>query len=124
MKRTPEFSARRTAYASGLAAENAAASLLEREHYKIVARRFRTKGGEIDLVARRGTHIAFIEVKKRKTHDEAAYAVTPRQQARIAQAAEVFLGDHAGFDDVSVSFDVVLVSSGHVCNHIEQAFLA
>ncbi len=108
----------------GLGAELRARQLLESKSYRILAQRYKTKGGEIDLVAKKGDHLAFVEVKGRKTHDEAAFAVLPRQQARIALAAEIFLGEHAALSGCSASFDVVLVSPTQGCAHIEQAFLA
>ncbi len=113
-----------SSYALGVAAESWARQLLESKSYRIVAQRYKTKAGEIDLVATRGDHLAFVEVKRRKTHDEAAWAVAPRQQARIALAAEVFLGEHESFSQCSTSFDVILVSPAQGCAHIEQAFLA
>ena len=116
--------AAKTSYATGLAAEFRARGLLESKNYRILAERYKTKGGEIDLVAKLGDHLAFVEVKGRKTHEEAAYAVLPRQQARIALAAEIFLGEHAELAHCSASFDVILVSPSRGCAHIEQAFLA
>ncbi len=113
-----------SSYALGVAAESWARQLLENKSYQIVAQRYKTKAGEIDIVAKRGDHLAFVEVKRRKTHEEAAWSVAPRQQARIALAAEVFLGEHEGLSQCSTSFDVVLVSPSQGCAHIEQAFLA
>jgi len=113
-----------TPYALGLKAEAEARRLLENKRYEIIAQRYKTKAGEIDLVAKRGNHLAFVEVKKRKTQDEAAYSILPRQQARIASAAEIFLGEHAELCQCSASFDVILVSQAQGCAHIEQAFLA
>jgi putative endonuclease len=113
-----------TAYATGVAAESSARGLLESKDYRILAHRYKTKGGEIDLVAKRGDHLAFVEVKRRKTQEEAAYAVLPRQQARIAVAAEIFLGEHSELAHCSASFDVILVTPNRGCAHIEQAFLA
>jgi len=111
-------------YKIGVAAEARARQLLESKSYRILAERYKTKGGEIDLVAQRGDHLAFVEVKCRRTQDEAAYSVLPRQQARIATAAEIFLGEHAGLSHESASFDVILVSPSQGLSHIEQAFLA
>lgn len=113
-----------TSHATGMAAEWSARGLLESKNYRILAHRYKTKGGEIDLVAKRGDHLAFVEVKRRKTQEEAAYAVLPRQQARIAVAAEIFLGEHAELAHCSASFDVILISPKQGCAHIEQAFLA
>jgi putative endonuclease len=114
----------KSSYAIGIAAELSARELLESKSYHILAQRYKTKAGEIDLVARRGDHLAFVEVKRRKTHDEAAWAIAPRQQARIALAAEVFLGEHGALAQCSASFDVILISPTQGCAHIEQAFLA
>jgi putative endonuclease len=113
-----------TAYSIGVAAESSARGLLESKDYRILAQRYKTKGGEIDLVAKRGDHLAFVEVKRRKTQEEAAYAILPRQQARIAVAAEIFLGEHSELAHCSASFDVILVNRNSGCAHIEQAFLA
>ena len=59
-------SSSQTSYAIGVAAEGSARQLLESKSYRIVAQRYKTKAGEIDLVARRGDHLAFVEVKRRK----------------------------------------------------------
>jgi putative endonuclease len=115
---------RTTAHSLGIKAEAWAKSLLESKDYRILAHRYKTGGGEIDLVARRGDHLAFVEVKRRKTEAEAAYAIEPRQQARIAIAAEVFLGEHIELSHCSASFDAILVTPNQRCVHIEQAFLA
>ncbi len=117
-------SSRQTSYALGVAAESCARQLLESKSYHILAQRYKTKAGEIDLIAKRGDHLAFVEVKRRKTQDEAAWSIAPRQQAKIALAAEVFLGEHAALSQCSASFDVVLISPTEGCAHIEQAFLA
>ena len=79
------------AFRTGLSAESRAAAYLMAKGYRILAKRFRTPHGEIDLVARRRNLIAFVEVKARASLDEAAYAVTPRQRARIIDAAQGWL---------------------------------
>lgn len=79
------------AFRTGLSAETRAAALLMAKGYRILARRFRTPHGEIDLVAKRRNLLAFVEVKARATLDDAAFAVTPRQQARIINAAQAWL---------------------------------
>src|SRR5260370_33305858 len=80
--------ARVAAFRTGLSAESRAAAFLMAKGYRILAKRFRTPYGEIDLVAKKRNLLAFIEVKARASLDEAAYAVTPRQQARIIAAAQ------------------------------------
>lgn len=113
-----------SSYKKGIAAEELAQKLLEGKHYRLLAHRYRNQAGEIDIVAKRGNHIAFVEVKGRKSHDEAAWSILPRQQYRIASAAEGFLGENAEYAGCSASFDVVLVSPTQGCAHIENVFLA
>ena len=113
---------RRDAERKGQWAELLAAWLLRVKGYRIVDRRFRSRAGEIDLVARRSKQIAFIEVKARGNHDAAAAAVTPRQQSRIARAAEHWLALKGPEDEFDVSFDVVLVSPWRWPRHIASAF--
>src|ERR1700760_4881707 len=75
------------AFQTGISAEGRAAAFLFAKGYRILAKRFRSPHGEIDLIVRRRNLLAFVEVKARATLDEAAFAVTPRQQARIIDAA-------------------------------------
>src|SRR6202158_3035447 len=87
-----DFSAgRRAAFRLGLSADRQAAALLFAKGYRVVARRLRTGVGEVDIVARRGDLLVFVEVKARERLDDAAEAVTPRQQRRIIVAAEAWL---------------------------------
>lgn len=109
-------------YAKGRWAELAAAALLLLKGYRILARRFRSPVGEIDLVARRGRRLAFVEVKSRATHDAAAWSVTPRQQQRIARAAEAWLKRHPRHAACEIGFDVVLVSPRARPRHLRDAF--
>src|SRR5882762_1073600 len=87
---------RQVAFALGLSAESRAAAFLIAKGYRIVARRWRSPVGEIDIVARRRRTLIFVEVKARLTHDEAAEAVIVRQQRRIIAAAEAWLASHPG----------------------------
>lgn len=79
---------RRVAERKGHRAEILAALFLQLKGYPIIERRFRSRAGEIDLIAPRGRRLAFVEVKARATADEAVFAVTPRPQARIFRTAE------------------------------------
>ncbi|MEO0389107.1 MAG: YraN family protein [Pseudomonadota bacterium] len=92
----------------GHAAEDAAQLFYERRGGRVVARRARTAAGEIDLVVAEGAVLVFVEVKARRTRAAAAAALSPRQIARIGQAAEIWMdaaGTPAGTD---LRFDVVL----------------
>ncbi len=113
---------RRAAERRGQRAETLAALCLQLKGYRIIERRFRSRAGEIDLIARRGKMLAFVEVKARRTIDTAAWAVTPRQQARIARAAEHWLAMRAMNEDFDISFDVVLIAPWTWPRHIASAF--
>src|SRR3954467_1837101 len=82
---------RQVAFRLGLSAESRAAALLIAKGFRILARRWRSPVGEIDIVARRGRLLVFVEVKARAAFDDAAWSVTDRQRARIAAAAEAWL---------------------------------
>lgn len=79
--------------------------------YKILAHRYKTPLGEIDLVARRGRQIAFIEVKARKTERDGGEAVQEKSMRRIGNAAKLYLAAHAGYQDCDLRFDVMVVTS-------------
>src|SRR5882762_6240499 len=110
------------AFRTGLSAEARAAAYLMAKGYRILARRFRTPHGEIDVVARRRNLIAFVEVKARASLDEAAFAVTPRQQARIINAAQAWLVAHPEHAEFELRFDAILIAPRHLPRHLLAAF--
>ena len=79
--------AKRRAHAFGLRAEWIAAAWLMLKGYAVIGRRFSVAGGEIDIIARRGTTIAFVEVKARPFLDEAATAISETKRRRVSRAA-------------------------------------
>ncbi|MDP2620144.1 MAG: YraN family protein [Hyphomicrobiales bacterium] len=115
--------ARRRSYRRGLTAETLAAALLRLKGYRILARRFRVRLGEIDMIARRGAHFAFVEVKARP---DAGEVLTARQRARIHRAAEAWLAAArlrgALPEEFSASFDLVLVRPWRWPQHVPRAF--
>jgi len=115
---------RRIAFRVGLSAEARAAALLLLKGFRIVARRWRGPIGEIDIVARRGRLLAFVEVKARDTLDDAAEAVGPEQQRRIALAAEAWLASHPQDRARDIRFDVVLIAPWRWPHHLRAAFEA
>src|SRR5262245_63435169 len=100
---------RQVAFRLGLSAETRAAALLMAKGFRIVARRWKSPVGEIDLVARRRRLLVFVEVKARAAFDDAAEAVTERQRRRIVAAAQAWLARHGGDLDCDNRFDAVLV---------------
>jgi putative endonuclease len=113
---------RLAAFQLGLSAESRAAMLLIAKAYRIVARRWKTPVGEIDIVARRRRSLIFVEVKARATLDGAAEAVTERGKARIVGAAEYWLATHPDDVNAEIRFDVILVAPGKIPRHIVHAF--
>ena len=118
----PASPERLAAFRTGLSAESRAAAYLMAKGYRILAKRFRTPHGEIDIVARRRHLVAFIEVKARATLDDAAYAVTPRQQARIIAAASAWLMAHPEHAEFELRFDAMLIAPRRLPRHLLAAF--
>jgi putative endonuclease len=115
---------RQAAFRVGISAESRAAAFLIAKGFRILARRWRSPLGEIDIVARRRHLLVFAEVKARASLAEAAESVDERQRRRIAAAAEIWLAanpDKAIFD---VRFDAILVAPGKIPRHIPAAFEA
>jgi len=110
------------AFRTGISAESRAAAFLMAKGYRILAKRYRTPHGEIDLVARRRNLIVFVEVKARASLDEAAYAVTPRQQQRIVNAAQGWLMAHPEHAEFEVRFDAMLIAPRSLPRHVLAAF--
>ena len=116
------FRDRRIAEASGRRGERLAGWWLRLKGWRILDRRVRTPAGEVDLVARRGNLIAFVEVKMRATAAELDFAIDERRLSRVAAAAEYLMPRYAGpGDDIRV--DVILLAPGTRPRHIENAWI-
>jgi putative endonuclease len=119
---TPKAWESEPAFRLGLSAESRAAAFLIAKGYRIVARRWRSPVGEIDIVARRRNALVFVEVKARERLDDAAEAVNGRQQRRIIAAAEAWLASHPDDVNSDIRFDVMLVAPKSIPHHIIAAF--
>lgn len=113
---------RQQAQRRGRWAESLAAWLLRLKGYRILARNYRTKVGEIDLIARRGSCLVFVEVKRRAGREQGLTAITPRQRQRIARAAEHFLAGYRGGTPECLRFDAVLIGATVLPQHIVGAW--
>ncbi|MGB7432774.1 MAG: YraN family protein [Ahrensia sp.] len=100
---------RRKAYQRGHAGETRAAWALRLKGYRIVAKRFKTKAGEVDLIARKGDLVAMVEVKARPTLEEAMDAVTPTALRRIEAAGDIWLAKQPDYAALSIRYDLVAV---------------
>ena len=109
-------SARLAAEKRGRFAEALCVATLRLTGWRVLARRMpagRGTGlGEIDIVARRGTTVAFIEVKARADFTAAAESITAQQRARIARNADGYVQRHGELAGCNVRFDVMLLAGG------------
>lgn len=112
---------------SGKLAEFMALLFLLCKGYLPVARNYATgrgtHAGEVDLIVRKGRQIVFVEVKKRRDLELAAYAITEKQKQRIIKGAEAFLKKHPRYDDCSARFDAVLVEFPFNIRHLPNAWI-
>jgi putative endonuclease len=104
-------------------AEGLAVAALRLKGYRLLARRFRSGAGEVDLIMRRGEVTAFIEVKVRDTADLAVEAVTDFQTRRIATAARIWMAKDPKAMLGICRFDIVAVSPYQWPKHIPNAFI-
>jgi putative endonuclease len=113
---------RQAAELRGRDGERRAAWWLWLRGWRILDQRVRTPAGEVDIVARRGSLVAFVEVKTRKTAAELDFAIDERRLARVAAAAELLMPRYAApGDDIRV--DVILIAPRTLPRHIENAWI-
>lgn len=110
------------AFGLGISAESRAAAWLIAHGYRILARRWKSPLGEIDVIAARRHTLIFVEVKARATLNDAAEAVTERQKQRIAAAAEIRLAANPMPTIRDMRFEAILVAPGKLPRHILSAF--
>lgn len=115
---------RRGAEKSGRRAETLAGLLLRLKGYRILSRRFKTPVGEIDIVARRGRLLAFVEVKHRRSSTLAGDALEAVDTARISRAAGWYLARHPHCSGLDCRFDVIFLAPGRWPHHLCNAFMA
>ncbi|MBL4806558.1 MAG: YraN family protein [Rhodobacteraceae bacterium] len=108
-----------TAYHNGVAAEDIALRLYEARGGVELARRWKTREGEIDLIVRLADVIIFVEVKARKTLATAAGAITEKQQLRLMNCANQYLAKYADLN-TDCRFDLVMVDRQGVAEILEN----
>ena len=111
---------RRRHHQRGAMAEWIAAAYLTVKGYRILARRWSSREGEIDLIAARGNFLVFVEVKQRETQEAAEASVSSRQRNRIRGAAQLWRSHHPKYHNHEVRFDLVFIVNGHWPHHIEN----
>ena len=113
---------RQEAETRGRRAETIAAWWLRLKLYRVLARRFRSGSGKIDLIVRRGRTLVFVEVKQRPSETEGIVAVKPATRKRIARAAELWIGKHPSLAGLDRRFDVVVAVPGRWPRHLVSVF--
>ena len=115
------------AFTDGHLAESAAALFLRLKGYGILEKNFKpprgTGAGEIDLIAKKGKTVVFVEVKRRQTTDAAAESVSETVKQRRIRGAEYFLSLHPEFEGFDMRFDVILMAPKKFPTHIQNAFI-
>lgn len=111
-----------TNYQTGLWSEMIAALYLICHGYWLLAWRYKTKHGEIDLVMRRGRMLAFVEVKARAGHLDGLLAITPKGQQRIANAALQFIKAHPRYKNYVQRLDALVVTKRGLPYHVKNAW--
>ncbi|MCH4151692.1 MAG: YraN family protein [Sphingobium sp.] len=113
--------ARLAAEKRGRQGERIAAWWLRLKGWQIVARRVRTRAGEIDLIARRGSLVIFVEVKARATEAELDLAIDERRLSRVAAAAESVAHTYLRPGD-DMQIDVMLLAPGRIPRHLSNVW--
>ena len=113
---------RRKALRRGWAAEYIAAVFLMLKGYRILALRYKTKLGEIDIIARKGDLVVFIEVKARGDEMDAINAVSYASQNRIRAASDLWLARQRDYAILSQRYDIVAILPRKLPRHFPDAF--
>ena len=114
----------KTNHQNGLWAETLACWLLRLKGYRIIARRWRTPVGEIDILASRGRTLVIVEVKRRQTMEAALGCVTQSQRQRLERAMRYAVGGKPHYMNFSWRFDLLAVAPGRFPRHIVNAWEA
>jgi len=105
----------------GRRAETIAAWWLRLQGWRIVGARVRTPVGEVDLIARRGRTVAFVEVKTRRDEEGLATAIDQWRLSRVARAVEALMPRYAGNGE-DVRIDVILIAPGRLPRHLKNVW--
>ena len=113
---------RRKSYYFGLFAEKLVKIYLIFKGYKILSKRYKTYVGEVDVIAKKGKVIAFVEVKARRSSGDMYEVLSFVQQHRIKRAASVFLCKNPSYNSYYISFDLVLYQPPFKIKHLKNAW--
>ena len=107
----------------GKKGEDKAAAALETTGMQIIHKNYRSKTGEIDIIALDGETIVFVEVKAWSAFglEDLRYGINARKQRKIIKTAKFFLSENRKYSNMSIRFDVIFVSNTSI-NHLASAF--
>lgn len=111
---------RRGAEKRGRTAETLAVFWLRLKGYSVLERRYKRPIGEVDIIAKRGKTLAFIEVKQRRSIELAQTAVTERAWQRIARAAEIWAAANPTSKSLDWRFDLIAISTTSSPKHFRD----
>lgn len=111
----------KTSYNIGKKAENQACEYLVKQAYKIVAKNYKTKLGEIDILVEKHNTLVAVEVKYRGDEENLPYVILPKQMSRIQNSLLLFIQNNEAYKDYYLRFDAILISKNNI-NHIENAW--
>lgn len=111
-----------TNYLRGILAEIYVIGYLIIKGYRIIAWRYKTPVGEVDIIAGKQNILVFVEVKLRVNIDAAFESITPRMQYRISRAAKYFIAKNRRFSSHSFRFDAIAVSRFSL-RHLDNAWM-
>ncbi len=117
-----DTASRKKAYSRGRKGEFLAMLYLRLKGYRILAKRYKTPVGEVDLIARKSNTIAFIEVKARAKYEDGVEAITYKQQMRCIRAAKYFLAARPEYSEFDLRFDAMIVLPGISLKHLKAAW--
>jgi putative endonuclease len=108
---------------SGKQGEEQAATALEAAGMEVIAKNFRSKTGEIDIIALEGETIVFVEVKTWSVFgiEDLGYGIDARKQQKIIKTAKFFLSENRKYSNMAIRFDVIFVKNNTI-NHLASAF--
>ena len=109
MVKSPPSAERVTRYRRGHAAEFTAAAFLMVKGHSILARRYKSAAGEIDLITLKSGRVGFVEVKRRVTLAECEASITPKLRQRVRRAADLWLARNVRYQGHDLGFDLVFV---------------
>lgn len=118
---TKSLEEKRKIYSFGIFAEIITIVYLFLSFHRIIAWRYKTKLGEIDIIAKRGCNIIFIEVKARKDKT-VTEVLTYNQQKRISDAARLFIQKNPRYSEMNLRFDLIIFNSSLTLNHIKNSW--